>query len=232
MLQHCRITWSNVVGQRGRTLPNTSSAIAKTHGRQLPPNTWSAIATKHRPTLIATKHCQLQEGSLLRKLHVGTCPRTSLTKQKGLGGFVGARSGSFFVEILMSDLFFGNFEFRDRYGDVGHHLLVQDAPSFIQKHLLLIICWRFFAFVCISDKCTFFIDFHVLALPGSSRPPQKISTDSPDFEFSYYNLMPFIYGQMSFLGTPTTLAPRNFLDNTSENRPVRIHFCLTKDFLR
>jgi hypothetical protein len=27
------------------------------------------------------------------------------------------------------------------------------------------------------------------------RPPRKISTDSPDFEFSYHNLMLFIYGQ-------------------------------------
>jgi hypothetical protein len=51
---------------------------------------------------------------------------------------VGARSGSFFVEILMSDMFSVNFELRDRYGDVGHHLLVQDAPSFIQNYLIFI----------------------------------------------------------------------------------------------
>jgi hypothetical protein len=63
-----------------------------------------------------------------------------------------ASSGSFFVEILMSNVFFVNFELRDRYADVGHHLLFQDAPSFIQKYAIL-----------------FFIDFHVLALPGSSR---------------------------------------------------------------
>jgi hypothetical protein len=33
----------------------------------------------------------------------------------------------------------------------------------------VIHCWSFFSFVYISEKCMFFIDFHVLALPGSSR---------------------------------------------------------------
>jgi hypothetical protein len=47
----------------------------------------------------------VQEGSLLRQLHVGACPRKFLRQQSGIGGFVGARSGSFFVEILMSDVF-------------------------------------------------------------------------------------------------------------------------------
>jgi hypothetical protein len=82
---------------------------------------------------------------------------------------VGARSGSFFVEILTSDVFFVKFELRDRYGDVGHHLLIQDAPSFIQKYLSLIHVGSLFAFVNISEKSMFIIDFHVLALPGSSR---------------------------------------------------------------
>jgi hypothetical protein len=82
---------------------------------------------------------------------------------------VGAKSGSFFVEILMSEVFFVNFELRDRYGDVGHRLLVQDAPSFIQKYMSLFYFWFFFAFVYISEKCLFFIDFHVLALPRFSR---------------------------------------------------------------
>jgi hypothetical protein len=82
---------------------------------------------------------------------------------------VGARSGRFFVEILTSDVFFVNFKFRDRYGDVGHHLLVQDAPSFIQKSMILTNVWSHHTFVYISDKCIFLIDFHVLALPRSSR---------------------------------------------------------------
>jgi hypothetical protein len=64
--------------------------------------------------------------------------RKFLRKQKGIGDFVGARSGSFFVEILMSDVFFVNFELRDRYGDVEHHPLVQDEPSFIQKYTTMI----------------------------------------------------------------------------------------------
>jgi hypothetical protein len=38
---------------------------------------------------------------------------------------------SFSMEILVFDVLFDHFEFRDRYGDVGHHLLVQDAPIFI-----------------------------------------------------------------------------------------------------
>jgi hypothetical protein len=69
----------------------------------------------------------------------------------------------------MSDVFFLNFEFWDRYGDVGHHLLVQDVFSLIQKYISLMNCWLLLAFVYISEKCMFFIDFHVLALPGSSR---------------------------------------------------------------
>ena len=69
----------------------------------------------------------------------------------------------------MSDQLFVNFELRDRYGDVGHHLLVQDAPSFIQAYMIVMHVGSLFAFVYISEKCMFFIDFHVLALPGSSR---------------------------------------------------------------
>jgi hypothetical protein len=63
---------------------------------------------------------------------------------------VGARSGRFFVEILMSDLLFVNYELRYGNGDVGHHLLVQDAPSFIQKYLMLIHSWSLVAFVYMS----------------------------------------------------------------------------------
>jgi hypothetical protein len=62
-----------------------------------------------------------------------------------------------------------NFELRDRSGDVGHHLLVQDAPSCIQEYMSLIHLNLLFAFVYISEKCMFFIDFHVLALPEFSR---------------------------------------------------------------
>jgi hypothetical protein len=50
---------------------------------------------------------------------------------------VSARSGSLFVELLMSDVLFVNFELRGSYSDVGHHLLVRDAPSFIQKYMIL-----------------------------------------------------------------------------------------------
>jgi hypothetical protein len=85
----------------------------------------------------------VQEGGLSRKLHVGACPRQFLRKHYGIAGFVGARSGSIFAEILMSDVFFDDFELRDRYGDVGHHLLVQDAPSFMQKSMILIYVCSF-----------------------------------------------------------------------------------------
>jgi hypothetical protein len=40
--------------------------------------------------------------------------------------------------------FFCRFRAPDRYGDVGHHLLVQDAPSFIQKYISLIFVWSCF----------------------------------------------------------------------------------------
>jgi hypothetical protein len=64
------------------------------------------------------------------------------------------------------------FEFPDHYGDVGHHLLVQDAPSFIEKFMMSMQFWSQVVFVYISKKCPFFIDFHVLAFPGSSRAHQ------------------------------------------------------------
>jgi hypothetical protein len=64
---------------------------------------------------------------------------------------VGARSGSFFVEMLMSDVCFVNFELRDRHGDVGHHLLVQDAHSFIQKYMMLIHACSLFC-MCIHFR--------------------------------------------------------------------------------
>jgi hypothetical protein len=145
---------------------------------------------------------------------------------------VGARSGSFFAEILMSDVFFVIFELRDRYGDVGHHLLVQDALSFIQKYMSLINFWSIFAFVYISYKRMFFIDFHVLALPGSSRShrvsaSKKINTDSPDFGFSYYNLMQFIYGQRFFSQKTDNSCPQSILGN---NRSHTLF--LTNDSLR
>jgi hypothetical protein len=129
---------------------------------------------------------------------------------------VGTRSGGSFVEIFMSDGFCVNLELRDRYCDVGHHLLVQDAPSFIQKYTIVIFLGSLLAFVYVSDKCMFFIDFHVLALSGSSRAHhdvrlEKNSTDSPDFEFSYRNLMPIIYGQI-FVLWKTDYAPRHFLE--------------------
>jgi hypothetical protein len=35
--------------------------------------------------------------------------------------------------------------------------------------MISIHCWSFFAFVYISERCMFFIDFYVLTLPRSSR---------------------------------------------------------------
>jgi hypothetical protein len=77
---------------------------------------------------------------------------------------------------------------------------------------MLIQFWSFFEFVYISEKGLFFIDFHVLALPGSSRRPlRKISTGSPDFELGYYNLMPFIYSQTYFSWKTNNSCPQTFL---------------------
>jgi hypothetical protein len=68
---------------------------------------------------------------------------------------VGARSGSFCVEIVMSDVF-DNFELRDCYGDVGHHLLVQDTPSFIQKFTSSTHVGVFVVFAYISTNVSVF----------------------------------------------------------------------------
>jgi hypothetical protein len=68
---------------------------------------------------------------------------------------VGARSGSFCVEIVMSDVF-DNFELRDCYGDVRHHLLVQDTPSFIQKYTSSTHVGVFVVFAYISTNVSVF----------------------------------------------------------------------------
>jgi hypothetical protein len=73
------------------------------------------------------------------------------------------------IERCVFRTLFVNFELRDHSGDVGHHLLVQDAPSFIHKYMILIHWWSVFAFVYISEKFLFLIDFHGLAFPGFSR---------------------------------------------------------------
>jgi hypothetical protein len=48
-----------------------------------------------------------------------------------------------------------NFELRDHYGDVGHHLLVQDAPSFMQKYMSSIHFRAFVVFVYILKSVNF-----------------------------------------------------------------------------
>jgi hypothetical protein len=74
----------------------------------------------------------------------------------------------FFLETLIVDIVVVNFEFREHCSDDGHHVLVQDASSFIQKNLSLIHSRSLVLFLCFST-CVRFLDFYVLALPGSSR---------------------------------------------------------------
>jgi hypothetical protein len=69
---------------------------------------------------------------------------------------------------MASDTLFVKFELRDHYGDDGRHLLFQDA-RFIQRYMLSIHVELLVVVVYISNKCLFFIDFHVLAFPGYSR---------------------------------------------------------------
>jgi hypothetical protein len=60
--------------------------------------------------------------------------------------------------------------------------------------------------------------FHWMPCSGPSRvfwcppwrPPRKNCTDSPDFEFSYHNLMPFIYGQRFCSWTTDNSCPQEF----------------------
>jgi hypothetical protein len=65
--------------------------------------------------------------------------------------------------------FFPNFEFREHCSHVGHHLLVQDARSLIQEYMNLIHLWLLSGFVYAFQTDLRVLDFHVLALPGSSR---------------------------------------------------------------
>jgi hypothetical protein len=79
----------------------------------------------------------------------------------------------FSLETLIVDVFVACFEVWDHYCDVGHHVLVQDAPSFFQKSVSLIHVQSLFCFSFKSVSCPIFvnlcIDFHGLALPGCSR---------------------------------------------------------------
>jgi hypothetical protein len=74
---------------------------------------------------------------------------------------------------LMYDVFVVKFELRDRYGDVGHHLLVQDAPSLIQKYVKLIHCWSLFEFLYISEKCMCSPRPKCGVLVFEGKPPQN-----------------------------------------------------------
>jgi hypothetical protein len=74
------------------------------------------------------------------------------------------------MTILVFDLFFVKFEFRDHYGDVGHHLLVQDAPSFIEKFMMSMQFWSQVVFVYISKKCSFLLISMFWPFPGLLAP--------------------------------------------------------------
>jgi hypothetical protein len=104
---------------------------------------------------------------------------------------------------------FDHFKVPGHYCDVGHHLLVKDALSFVQKSLLSIHVFKqvsvFHRFPCSGPSRAF--------LCPPRRPPRKINTDSFDFQLNYHNLMLHIYCKVFFLDKNQS-APRIFLDTT------------------
>jgi hypothetical protein len=163
---------------------------------------------QHRQYRTSTSTSTSAGQKSLKKLHVGACAREFLRQKTTNWRVCGCKVWKFLVpphlliEILVFDMFFDNLDVRDHYGDVGHHILVQDAHRFIQKYMISIHGCLFFVFVYISRTYSLFIDFHGPSRVFSCtprRPPRKISTDSSDLEFIYHNLMPFIYGQRFLL---------------------------------
>jgi hypothetical protein len=135
-----------------------------------------------------------------------------------MGGFVGARSGSFFVELSMSDVFFVNFELRDRYGDVGHHLLVQDAPSFFQKCMVLIHVWSFLHLhtfqnsACVSLISTFW-PFPGFLVPSMTSASKNLYRQAR-FRANLSQFAAVYIRSMICSWTTDNSCPRNFLDKT------------------
>jgi hypothetical protein len=81
---------------------------------------------------------------------------------------------------------FVNCDVWDHYGDIGHYFIVQDAPSFIQKYVMLIHGWLLFRcglFATVIVVLDVFLDSSVLAPPGSYRAHHDIrlkkSADNP-----------------------------------------------------
>jgi hypothetical protein len=140
--------------------------------------------------------------------------------------FVCFEISSLSFEILVFGTYLVNFELRDRHGDVGHNLLVRDAPSFNQKSdfdPLLVNLLHLYAFQkswCFSLISMFwpFLGVPVPTMTSAS----KNQYDRPDFEFIYHTLMPLMHGQRFFSLTKDNSCPRNFLEKTYEHIPFRM----------
>jgi hypothetical protein len=100
----------------------------------------------------------------------------------------------------MSDLFFCRFQAP---GPLWWRRASSSRSGRTQFHLEIYYFDQCLITSCICMRFKQVSIFHWFPCSGPSwvlscppwPPPRKISADSPDFEFSYYNLMPFIYGQ-------------------------------------
>jgi hypothetical protein len=124
-----------------------------------------------------------------------------------------------------------DFELRGRYGEVGHHLLAQDAPSFIQKYMMFINVWSLFACVYISETCMFFIDFHVLAFPGVLVPAMTSASKNqyrqPRFRVQLLQFDAVYIWSKVFSWTTDNSCPHTFLGNNQRNQTSSHTFFLT-----
>jgi hypothetical protein len=136
----------------------------------------------------------------------------------------------------MSDMLFVNFELRDRYGDVGHHLLVQDAPSFNQKYMILIDYLLIFAFVYISDKCIFSLISMFWPFPGVLVPAMTSASKNqyrgPRFRVELLRLDAVDIWSKVFSWRTDNSCPQRFLRQKPKKPDQFAYIFLGTDFLR
>jgi hypothetical protein len=128
-------------------------------------------------------------------------------------------------------MLFDNFELRNHYGDVGHRLLVQDAPSLIPKYMITMHLWSLL-YLCIFKT----LIFTFWPLPGLLVPDMMSASKNqyrqPRFRAHVSQVDAVHIWSKEFLSTKDNSCPRIFF-GTSVRKQTGVRTVLrTKDFIR
>jgi hypothetical protein len=129
---------------------------------------------------------------------------------------------------VVFDNLFANFELQDHYGDVGHHLLVQDAPSFIHPCLVFLLHLSTAQRNACFSLISMFWPFPGLLVPTMTSASKN--QYRPDFEVSYYNLIAVYIRSISSWET-NNYCPHEFTRKNLRNQTSSHTLVLTNEFL-